>query len=113
MWKVENPVAQPVNIGISGAMNRQFSPRWGCKTGANLESFWYTFNSDKGSRLKDSNLRWYKWSSSNDAFTFDSLAAGTYYLTVGGGATKPRYTGEMPFAVISRSGTQSVKVSKN
>lgn len=43
-WTIENPAAQAVHIGIAGAMSRNFSPRWGCKSGANMESFYFTID---------------------------------------------------------------------
>jgi len=79
-WTISNPVAQHVNIGIAGPMRRQFSPRWGCKSSFQMESFYYVMVDGQGKRMTDSNKRWYKWSSSNDAFVYNSLPAGTYSL---------------------------------
>lgn len=40
-WKFHNPVEQAVQIGIFGAMARQFVPRYGCKSDAMLEMWWW------------------------------------------------------------------------
>lgn len=65
-----------------------------------MSSFYFTIDQHE-TRIYDDKKSWYKWAGNGfTSFVFKDLAAGTYNLRIGGLGSKPKVTGDMPFAVV-------------
>lgn len=117
-WKVfniNNQVAQDIHVGFAYAMPRMFVGRSKCDAPERMESFWFYFNKasdyNKYTQMEDATGAKYKWTGdlSMKTFFFKNLPAGSYRLMIG--RATPKYSGNMPYSVVSYGTSEAPVIS--